>query len=470
MRMGGRRPAWSRCLPVAVALTIAGVYAASAAPAAAPNVVLVSIDTLRADHCSAYGYAKETTPRLERLAREGVQFDTAYTPMPTTGPAHASLLTARYPRSHGVLKNGHVLAADRTTLAEVLERAGYDTIAVVSSFVLHDRFGFAQGFARYDDRFPPTRVSAPVSEFRKDIDIEGGFYRQARDTTNQAIARLRARSGDRPFFLWVHYFDPHQPYDPPAEYVQALARSDRGGGATADASGPGDERLRRQIAAYDAEIRYTDHEIGRLLDHLDEEVGRERTLVVVTADHGEGLMQHGWMGHGVHLHEELVRVALLLRWPGHVPAGRRLAAPVGLIDVAPTILGLLEIPPGDLAAQGIDLSPAVRGAGTPAADRPMYFQRRSYKTPTHNGRDTRYPMFAIRQGRWKYVEDGPGAALYDLESDPGELTDVRASEPQVAATLARELRAWHETEEKLPPQHAIAPEDGERLRALGYVE
>src|SRR6185436_6011947 len=338
-------------------------------PEEAPNLVLVTIDTLRADHTTPYGYGRDTTPVLARLAREGVAVDLAYAPMATTGPSHAALLTSRYPVSLGYLRNGQRLDEAQTTLAERLRAAGYRTSAAVSSFVLDRRLGFAQGFGTYDCRCDRARATATIERW-EGLTVPAGFDRRADETTDVALAWLARRGRDRPFFLWVHYFDPHHPYSPPAPYDRRFAPPPAATGLP-----------RRAVALYDGEIAFTDHQLGRLLDAIDAEGLAARTLVVVTADHGEGLMQHGHMGHGLHLYEEAVRVPLVFRWPGSLPAGALVPGPVEHVDLVPTVLDLLGLPRGGGEIEGQSLAAALRGqAGTAGRDsrRTVFLQRRLY--------------------------------------------------------------------------------------------
>ncbi len=437
-------------------------------PGVAPSVLLITIDTARADHFSSYGYGRPTTPFIDGLAREGILFEAAYTPTPTTAPAHASLFTATYPSEHGVLKNGHVLEASRPTLATALQGAGYRTAAIVSSYVLAKQFGLGRGFAHYDDDFTAANSSVVVEEWEDSKGV-GHFDRRADETTERAVAWLRANGDSGPFFLWVHYFDPHHPFDPPPaqrRLLQDAAKAPARGGRGAPDD---DEDARERTLAYDAEIRFVDDQVGRLVDYLDDRLGRERTLVVVATDHGEGLMQRGWMAHGVHLHEELVRAALIMRWPARLPSGRRVLAPVGLIDIAPTVLALLDLEPMPTGTGSP--SQALRADGDVAQDRPLFFQRRPYDTPEHRGWDVSDPMFGIRRGRWKYIETDGTPELFDLSADPGETRNVREQHPATADALGAELRAWRERVDGHPhvPQQ-ISPEDKARLRALGYVE
>jgi arylsulfatase A-like enzyme len=414
------------------------------------NVVLVTIDTLRADHCSAYGYARDTTPVMRRLASEGVLVEAAYAPMATTAPSHATLLTSLYPIAHGCVRNGRFLREQHVTLAERLKAAGYRTSAVVSSFVLSPRFGFGQGFGSFDSRFEDARPrDARQTTARK------AFSRTADATTLVALDWLARRQRDRPFFLWVHYFDPHEPYAPPEAFRRRFRQT-----------GPDEVAAR-----YDGEVAFADEQLGRLLDALDQAGERTRTLVVLTADHGEGLGDHGHMTHSVNVYEEAVRVPLVFRWPGTVPAGRRLAGPVEMVDVTPTVLELLGLPLAP-PLHGTSFAGALRGQpGTErTADAKMVFlQRRVYTDEA----SIRGEKFGVRAGSWKYIEalDEGTRELFDLRADPAELANVAARHPEPAARLSQAIARWR-------ARHAGGPkalddeteEAREGLRALGYVE
>jgi len=429
---------------------------------ATPSVVLVTLDTERADHVSAYGYARPTTPRLDALAAEGTLFTTAYTAIPSTGPSHAGLFTSRYPSEHGVLKNADVLAATWITLAEALAQAGYSTAAFVSAYPLARKFGFAQGFATYDDAFTAADASIVLSDWEGERVESAGFDRRADATTARALAWLSTAPRDRPLFLWVHYYDPHEPYDPPAAYRALLA----------SAPVKGRPRLTGAIEAYDAEIRFADDWLGQLIDAVDHRLGASNTLVVVASDHGEGLMQHGWMGHGANLYEELVRTVLVFRRPGHVRA-TRVDAPVGLIDVAPTILAHLGLDASALQPRGIDLAPALDHGAPLAAERALYFQRRVYQPGSRDDVPVRGEMLGIRVGPWKYIEapHGVGAELFDLASDPGETRNLSDREAARASELAAVLDRWRGEERREGAvDRPLSAEEARRLRALGYVE
>ena len=427
-----------------------------------PDLLLISLDTTRADHLSAYGYGRPTSRRLEALAAEGVRFDRAYAPSATTGPTHATLFTSVHPITHGVRKNGHVLGDAFETLAGLLGGVGYETGGVASSYVLNAKFGYGRGFDRYDDDLSQAETPSGVRLW-EGIQVEGHFYGRADDTTRRALELLDQREDpSRPFFLFVHYFDPHDPYTPPPGYTPPFS------------PGPKEAlKLNRTIFRYDTLIAYTDQEIGRLLDGLRERGLAEDTVVMVVADHGEGLMQRGHMAHGVHVYEEAVRVPFIVRWPGRLRAGKVVEAPVALLDVAPTFLGLAGLE-GGAAFRGRDLSPVLRGDVAEPDARPIYLYRRTYAGgEVSPGVYAKGEKFGVRDGRWKLIE-GPEEGtleLYDLLTDPQELRNLAASEPDRVEALRGRLEAFRAEHERDGGGAApISPEDRARLKALGYGE
>jgi arylsulfatase A-like enzyme len=447
----------------AVLLGTAVWEVAHRSPLGPPSVLLVTIDTLRADHTSAYGYAHPTTPNLDRLGREGTVFLAAYTPTPTTGPSHSTLFTSSYPAAHGVLKNGYVLQPGRPTLAEALRDAGWQTGAVVSAFPLAARFGYARGFEHYDDGFPADTASITSSEW-EGFRLPEAFDRRADATTDRALDWLAGTSSEHPFFLWVHYYDPHAPYDPPPGFVR-LVRD--------DSERQPRRRLDREIAAYDGEIRFADEQVGRLLRAAENRAGDARLLVVVAADHGEGLMSHGWMEHGVNLYEELVRTLLIVRWSGRVRAGQRVSAPMGLIDVAPTVLSLVGLPATLIRPQGEDISRVLTDGASPPTDRPLFFERRLYTESDQREWPAVGEMVAVRWGSWKYVRaPAEGTTeLFDLVHDPGEMHGLGASAADVEARLATAVEEWAAAQhDQAVASQSVSSDDAARLRALGYVE
>jgi arylsulfatase A-like enzyme len=467
------------------ALAAPGCDPAAEAPARASDagrgpfhVLLVSIDTLRADHMSVYGYERATTPALETLAGQGVRFDAAYAPTSTTAPSHVSLFTSLYPPTHRVIKNGRVLAERHVTLAEVLTGWGYRCAAVVSSFVLNRKFNYDQGFESWNDDFSLARSPGGVTAWEGGR-VEGKFYGRADDTTRRAIEWLEGRASEQPFFLFVHYYDPHDPYAPPAGWLERL------GTDAQEARG-----LERAIARYDAEIAFVDSEVRRLFEALDELGLGADMLVVLVGDHGEGLMDHGHLNHGADIYEEAVRVPLIARLPGRIAAGSRVVAPVALIDVAPTILELVaeggpasdkpshHPSPDELlrdsegAAGGRSLVELLGGEAS-SAERPVYFYRRHYEGAMVGRVWAEGEKFGVRDGRWKYTR-GSGSKseeLYDLDADPAERNNLLDSRRDVAERLAEQLDVWLRSVSRPDSAEALlSEEDRARLEALGYVD
>jgi arylsulfatase A-like enzyme len=435
-----------------------------------PNVLLVTLDTTRADHTSAYGYDRPTTPRLEELARDGVQFDAAYAPIPNTLPSHVSMMTGLLPSSHGTTQNGIPLAKGVPTLAEVLARAGYRTAAFLGSFAVSAVFGLNRGFSSYDEDFTDGRCPWKNSRWNG-YDTKGKFCRRG-DLTRKRVVRWLAANGylgragrphagrRPPFFVWVHFFDPHSPYAPLRK--QAALFPPRGSPPT---------RLDRLIAKYDAEIHFADQEMGKLLDRLRAAGQLRNTLVIVVGDHGEGLMQHGWMMHGLQIYEEAVRVPFVLRWPARLPRGRRIKAPVEIVDLTPTVLALLGLPaPGRF--DGINLADAATGAASLDPLRAVRLQRRTYQGKGEARIEIRGEKYGVRVGDWKYIEapDEHTYELYDLALDPGETRNLAAVKPDERIALSAVLDRWVGRSVAKSTRPQIDPENARKLEALGYVE
>jgi arylsulfatase A-like enzyme/Flp pilus assembly protein TadD len=388
----------------------------------------MTVDTLRADRVGAYGAASAHTPTLDALAEEGTRFATALAPTPLTLPSHASLLTGLEPLHHGVRDNALFRLPDEVeTLPERLRARGFATAAFVGAVVLDRQYGLARGFDRYDDRMGGRRA----------VGERGFAERRAGDVVDAALAWLE----DAParFFLWVHLYDPHASYDPPPGFLAVT---------------PGD--------AYAAEIAYADAQLARLREAVEARHARGGTLWVATSDHGESLGEHGELTHGLGLYDTTQRVPLLLAGPG-VPAGRVVEAPVGLIDVAPTILGLLgEAAPAD--ADGRDLRPLLRGE-VPTEQRSFLLETLAPRLEFGWS-----PLFALRTQHHKWVL-APRPELYDLASDPAERDD-RVDDPELAALRAELADALEARLAKARPAAWTSPPDAaERaaLEALGYV-
>lgn len=368
-----------------------------------PNVVFVSVDTLRADALGTYG-SSVPTPVIDRLGREGVVFEHAYAPAPVTAATHATLFTGLEPLRHGLEDNGQRLIASPTTLAERFAEGGYTTAAFVSSFVLDRRFGWDRGFEHFDDDFPEEGASWNIKQpgFWHLHQLQG-FDRHAAITTDAAVAWLE--TVEEPFFLFVHYFDPHRPYRPPASFDSRVA-ADALPFAGRSASGTSASALREILRLYHAEVLYVDFELGRLLEAVERRTSRP-PLVLVTADHGEGLGQHDLIGHNANLYDELVRVPLIFHWPGVLEPARVMGS-VGLADVAPTLVDLAGLAP--LAdADGASLATVLDGHGEQTA-RPLYAHRRADPKSSRNPH-----LHSLRSGRWKYIRAVNGDdELFDL--------------------------------------------------------
>jgi arylsulfatase A-like enzyme/Flp pilus assembly protein TadD len=395
------------------------------------NVLLVTVDTLRADHLGCYGDSRASTPSVDRLAADGVLFERAETAAPITLPAHTSILTGTYPAYHGVRNNGDYRLGPRAeTLAEVLKRFGYRTGAVISGYPLVTRFGLSQGFDTYDDHLPPER------------EHQVGFReRTAEEATRAGIAWLEA-AGSQRFFLWVHYFDPHAPYAPPSPYAERFSAS-----------------------PYDGEIAYVDRELGLLLERLRTLGFADRTLVVLVSDHGEGLGDHGEATHGALLYESTLRVPLILSLPGPLPRGRRVTTPVRTIDLMPTILRVVDLPEPD-EMQGTSLLPLT-------SRRPADLLLKSVSEtllPRENYGWSE--LAALRIGDWKYIQ-APREELYDLRADPGETNNLAEKREGDVARMRDEIhRLMAEAAPSGAPiayRQELDETARERLRSLGYL-
>ncbi len=397
------------------------------------NVVLITLDTTRADRLGCYGYQDIETPSIDRLAAEGTLYERCYTPVPITLPSHLSILTGTYPAYHGVRENnGFYVAPGLTTLAEILKREGYATAAFVGAFPLDSQTGLDQGFDLYDDNYPSSLEQGRHPALQ-------GFFdeRPASEVVRPALEWLADRD-QRPFFLWTHFFDPHQPQIPPSPYRERYANS-----------------------LYDGEIASVDEAVGRLLARLEEQGQLDRTLIVLTADHGESLGDHGEITHALLLYSSTIRVPLIVRDPRDLNPSR-VTTPVATVDIMPTILDRL----------GLEIPGVVQGDLLPASDREPA-PPRAILTETLYG--------ALLHG-WSplerlTVEDrmivhGPTPKLYHLAEDPGELRDVAAEHPDALRELQRLLlRRKRELSEGgvEAREESISPEKQARLAALGYL-
>lgn len=403
---------------------------------AKPNVVLVTMDTTRADHLACYGYPGVATPNLDAIAGRGVLFEQAATATPLTLPSHTTIMTGLLPTYHGVRVNGNTaLGDDQTTLAEVLAGRGYETGAFIAAFVLDGRWGLKQGFAHYDDQFDLKKY--------KHLDL-GEVQRPGNEVVDAALAWLETAK-DKPFFAWVHLYDPHVPYAPPEPYASEYGR-------------------RGPYGAYDGEIAFMDAQIGRLTGWLAANGLDRSTVLVLVGDHGEALGSHGEGTHGYFIYDYAMHVPLLVEAPFEALSGRRVPAQVSTADVFPTILGLAGAP----------APPKVQGRSLVGL---MFDPDRADDVPAYgeamasNIQFGWSPLHALRTARYKFI-DAPRPELYDLAADPGEQADVFAANRDRAGRMKAALdRLMEETARDAPaPQAAdLDKETLERLSALGYV-
>jgi arylsulfatase A-like enzyme/Flp pilus assembly protein TadD len=402
------------------------------------NVLLVTIDTLRADRVGAYGGTVGLTPTLDRLAREGLRFERAYAPVPLTLPSHASLMTGRYPTRTGVHDNGTFTLGAGPTLAAGLKAAGYRTGAFVGAFVLDARFGLNRGFDTYDDRVAGSSADLEVVQRTAEQVLAPAYDWIVAGTTPApgAVAPGTAAPSARPWFTWVHLYDPHEPYDPPEPYRSRFAADPYGG-----------------------EIVYADASLGAFLERLRASGGLENTLVVVAADHGESLGDHGERTHGLFAYDSTLRVPLLVWAPPRIrPAVVRTAR---LVDVAPTILDLAGVEPlGDV--DGRSLRPAVTGEDQ-TIEPASYFEALNANL-TRNWA----PLRGIIQDGFKLI-DLPVPELYDLAADPQEQRNLYAQQRDRARPLEAELDRITRAAPQVAAPAVIDADAAARLRALGYV-
>lgn len=442
----------ARTAPFACLLLAAACSSGLDPPEPRPNVLLVTIDTLRADHLSLYGYERPTTPFLEALAVDAVRFDRAYSTSSWTAPAMVSLFSGVHPDAHRVVHGTaqpdgvtlqEVIPEAAVLWTEVLSDAGYRSFAVTTNFHLASELGFGQGFERF---------------------WNGGWDASAEQVNQRVASWLGEIREARPYFLWVHYLDPHLPYTPREPWISAYdpGYASRGPRVAPDAL---DRELRAlQIrrdspelayltAAYDAEINYTDAALRELFAWLQPS---PRDLVVIASDHGEELLDHGRFGHKLTLFEESTRIPLLMLLPGRAAAGRVVSAPVSLVDVLPTVLDYLGLP-APAGIQGRSL-------------RTLIDTRQTLDRDAHSSLANQR---AIRRGRWKLIRSGARSRLFDLDRDPREHHDVAAEQPEVVRELDAAVMEFAQRAGRRPWKvrfRATSEDEAEQLRALGYLE
>jgi arylsulfatase A-like enzyme/thioredoxin-like negative regulator of GroEL len=416
-------------------LLLGPAFAAKAPRHTRPNIILITLDTTRADRMGFLGSKLGLTPNLDSVARQGIVFTRAYSHVPLTTASHTTILTGTYPQYNHVVDFGVPLSAKLPYLPDLLHQQGYHTAAFVGSLVLDPLDGTAPGFDRGFDTYDAGFRLRPRGKDRyKTVE------RRAGEVVDRALAWLNKHPGG-PFFLWVHLYDAHDPYDPPPPYKSRYAS-----------------------APYDGEIAYADSAVGKLLSTLRAKGLYDSALLAIMADHGEALGEHGEQTHGVFLYDETLHVPLLLKLPADRAAGRKIETRVGLVDVAPTILqeAGLAIPP---AIQGASLLAMIKVAsGAASQDRPAYAE-------------TDYPhrafgwssLRALRTGKYLYIQ-APEKELYDQASDPKAAHNLSTSAKAVTDTLAAQLDSFRaKTATSIPELAGVTPEQAEKLQALGYV-
>jgi arylsulfatase A-like enzyme/Tfp pilus assembly protein PilF len=399
-----------------------------------PNLLLVTLDTTRADHLPIYGYGAVSTPHLNELSQKGVVFEQCATASPLTLPAHCSILTGYYPPYHSVRVNGNNALSDtQTTMAEIFSDAGYKTAAFIGAFVLDGRWGLNQGFDHYDDRFDLRKY--------KQLDL-GTVQRPGNEVVDSALKWLEENQSE-PFLAWVHLYDPHLPYEPPEPYFSQY-------------------NYYPPVSLYDGEIAFMDEQIGRLYSWLKEKGLDKNTVIILVGDHGEGLGEHGELAHGYFIYDYAVHVPLIVVSPHQKLQGLRVSSQVSVVDLLPTAAEMtgLRIPD----TQGRSLVQLM--FGKKVKEIPAYSE--SLSPNLHYGWS---PLLALRTSEFKFI-DAPRPELYDLRQDPKEQNDVQNLYPEVGLRLKRELDTLVERISLGAPEPQAANLDSEtieRLAALGYI-
>ncbi len=445
MTGAGRRPLLRGA---ALAAAICGPLSA-----AEPHVILLSVDTLRADALGAYGGETATTPAIDALAASGTLFEDAHTTIGKTGPAFASIFTSLYPPTHGARRNAQRMRSDVPVLAEILNEAGYEAAAFISNWTLRaDLVGLNRGFDHYDEDFNQARNAVGLRE------------RHADDVARAAERWLRRRAGDedrrgRPLFLWVHFSDPHSPYLERRGFTPPT-RERRGGGWQ--------KRWR-----YQSEVNYVDHWLGRLSEAIDELLAGPR-FTLFLSDHGESLGEHDYWGHGKNVHWPNARIPMILAGPG-IPEGGRVAAAVGVVDVLPTVLDLLELE-APASVEGQSLTPIRDEPAGAARARYVLGDRHSALLPKSR-RNAPYEdplQISLELDGAKVLHDFSKrkTVYFDLVADPREMRPLLRPPVDLTPPLGRRLVNWYRNLPKYEARSGtvLSEEDVRQLKSLGYID
>jgi arylsulfatase A-like enzyme len=427
-----------------------------------PNFLLILVDTLRTDHLSAYGYERETTPTLSRLAERGVRFDRAYAAAPWTKPSVASMFTGQYPHRHGVNFVLDPLPPEAVTVAERLSEAGYITAGAVSHIFVAGKNGLDQGFDHYDS-----------------AEAGGHSHVSTTGVTRRAVKLLQG-FGSEPFFLFVHYFDPHYEYKRHPEFGFAPESSGRlrGGEDIHELRAMGSditpEEVRFLLDVYDEEIRFTDGGIGVLLASLEASGLADDTVVIFAADHGEEFFERGWLGHTRTVHEEVIRVPLVIHVPGDAVGGRAVETPISLASLAPTILDYAGVAAPEGEFQAPSLRPLLAGDDVGEAASVRSEVRYVVLNRSNPQSEKSAFKYALIRDRYKLIKDFETKRfeLYDLSEDPGERRNLAAERPELLREMVVELgRTQHRgASATVAPSSELDPRDAKMLRDLGYID
>lgn len=394
------------------------------------NLLLIVIDTMRADRIGAYGCKNAGTPNIDRLARDGVMFENCYAQVPLTLPSHCTLFTGRFPFAHNVRNNGsYYLNEKEITLAEIMKEQGLLTYAVIGSFVLHSRFGLAQGFGFYDD-------SLNIKELINDVKTE--------IRADRVYAGFKSRFDkefSKRFFAWIHFYDPHKPYDPPGNYKTRF---------------PGDP--------YQGEVSFVDFHIGKIVADLKAKEILDKTSIIIVGDHGEAFGEHKEFGHGIFCYEESLKVPLIFYNPGILGKGRVITRPVGLVDFLPTVLHLFGIKK-PAVVQGKSFAALMSGHEAEKEQTAVYFESMQGKEKMNFA-----PLTGLLVDNYKYISL-PEPELYDLKNDPLEKTNLFLKKNTLAKKMDRQLKEYmisHSTA-AFSTKRKLTGEEEKRLRSLGYI-
>ena len=423
-------------------------------PAGSPNILIITVDTLRADHLGTYGYWRPTSPNIDAWAKETVLWEKAVTPMATTLPAHVSIMTGTYPLEHRVTRNGIRFQpkANLRPVAAVLREAGYETVAFVSASPVNPGTGIEKGFDHFDH--PPRKVS-----------------RRGEITTRRVLQWLKKRKSDKPLFMWIHYWDPHDPYEPPKDHLSLFRHGDDLKAWLAKVNAPLTKKIGRVTFdvqdvhnRYDGEIHYLDSEVGKLFDGLRSMKLYDALTIALTSDHGEGLWQHNWHDHGRIWNEEIF-VPLMIKPPkGSAVKPRRMKHMVSTVDVLPTLDAIVDIPwPDSFAAQMSGVN-ALQDKKRQVLTERVHVRRTGWEP----GR-----KYSLTGDTWKYFMLTRGKdQLYKISDDWFEQKDVADEHPEVSRTMKETITAVMARQASRasgkPPQ--VNKQLMEKLRSLGYME